>query len=78
MNVLTKTVINLLEKVITLLFGGEAPTLDADPELASIPGDTEDDETDAPVEKKQFISQNFFQITISRNFLPYLMTCDDY
>ena len=35
-----------------MLFGGEAPTLDADAELASIPGDTEDDETDVPVEKK--------------------------
>ena len=60
MNVLTKTVINLLEKVITLLFGGEAPTLDADAELASIPGDTEDDETDVPVEKHKLISQYSF------------------
>ena len=43
-----------------MLFGGEAPTLDADTELASIPGDTEDDETDVPVEKKKSISQKFF------------------
>ena len=60
-----------------MLFGGEAPTLDADTELASIPGDTEDDETDVPVEKKNQFYQKFSYIIISRNFLPYLMTCDD-
>ena len=61
-----------------MLFGGEAPTLDADAELASIPGDTEDDETDVPVKKHKSISQKFLKITVSRKFLPYLMTCDDY
>ena len=61
-----------------MLFGGEAPTLDADAELASIPGDTEDDETDVPVKKKKTSSFHNTSSMIWQKFLPYLMTCDDY
>ena len=61
-----------------MLFGGEAPTLDADTELASIPGDTEDDETDVPVKKKKPVHFTIILPRFDEIFQPYLMTCDDY